>query len=181
MAALVKSTLLLLLASLLAACGFQLRGQGSASTLPYSDVFVSGNGEVATAVRNYLQSQAGYRLGTAATSNGLTITMLPESRDRKVSSINSSGQVAEYRLTLRVPFSASSNGETFLYEAQVSVSRELSWDDNSVLSKDKEEAMLWQSMAQDAVPLVLHRINAAARKARKTSAEASAASSAAAP
>ncbi|MBE9610560.1 LPS-assembly lipoprotein LptE [Chitinilyticum piscinae] len=148
----------------LAACGFHLRGQGGMTELPFRNVTIVGNSITANTLRDNLSRQPNYTLEPTLSANGLEINLGAPTRDKQVSSINSSGQVTEYRLTLRVPLSVRTQSDILLNSGIVTVSRELSWNESAVLAKEAEEALLWQSMEQDAAPLALYRIGAITRK-----------------
>ena len=82
-------------------------------------------------------------------------------------SVNNSGRVAEYRLNYRIRFSASYKGETVLEEGSVAASRMLSWNENSVLSKESEEATLLRDMQRDVMQPLLRRVSAMVKKAQQ--------------
>lgn len=177
-----KLTFVLIATFILAACGFHLRGQAGNTALPYTEISVVGTSETAVALREYIKQQQNYQLTSELTPGGLQITVGADSRDRQISAINNSGQVTEYRLSMKIPVSARTQEDTLLENTSISLYRDLTWNDNTVLSKDQEELQLWRSMSQDAVQLVLYRVNAAVRKQlreRATSGAATASSAAA--
>lgn len=162
-----KLTFVLIATFILAACGFHLRGQAGNTSLPYKEIAIVGTSETAAAVREYIKRQPNYQLTPELTPGGLQITIGAETRDRQISAINNSGQVSEYRLTMRIPVSARTQNDILVENTTISLYRDLTWNDNTVLSKDLEEQQLWRSMAQDSVQLILYRVNAAVRKQQR--------------
>ena len=94
----------------------------------------------------------------------IRITDTQYSKD--VLSVNNTGRVAEYRLNYRISFSATHQGEPVLENATLRLSRTLTWDENSLLSKESEEATLVRDMQNDVVPQVLRRVSALVKKAK---------------
>ncbi|WP_157669507.1 LPS assembly lipoprotein LptE [Chitinibacter sp. GC72] len=161
-------TLLAALLSLsLMACGFHLRGQGPNSTLPFASAKLIGNGG---AFQDLSRQLGLMKINLNSPTPEITIQILSEGMDKQVLSVNSSGQVAEYRLYYRLHFSASKVGETLIDDHAISLQRNISWDENSVLSKEAEEASLIREMQRDAAGQIIRRINAAAKNAGNTSA-----------
>ncbi|WP_410498573.1 LPS assembly lipoprotein LptE [Chitinibacter sp. S2-10] len=158
-------TLRTFLASLLAlslmACGFHLRGQGPAAQLLYDSAKVIGEGGAAKELSRLLGLMK-VELNTPEPE--ITIQILSEGADKQVLSVNSSGQVAEYRLFYRIRFSAIRGSETLIDDNAISLQRNLSWDENSVLSKENEELSLLQEMQRDAAAQLIRRVNAATKR-----------------
>ncbi|WP_028452266.1 LPS-assembly lipoprotein LptE [Chitinilyticum aquatile] len=159
-----KLTFVLIATFILAACGFHLRGQAGNTSIPFKEISIVGNSETAAALREYIKRQPNYQLTPELTPDGLQITVGTDIRDRQISAINNSGQVSEYRLTMRIPVSARTQNDILAENTSISLYRDLTWDDNTLLSKEQEEQQLWHSMSQDAVQPLLYRVNAAVRK-----------------
>lgn len=157
--------LALLLSLSLVACGFHLRGSGSSGALAFSNVRVEGDSIAAKNLRDYLVAYKGMTLirqGQAET----VIRVQSERYSKDVFSVNNSGRVAEYRLNYQLVFAADHKGENVLEDGDVALSRNLSWNDNSILSKEAEEATLIRDMQRDVVQLVLRRVSASIKKAQ---------------
>jgi LPS-assembly lipoprotein len=144
----------------LMACGFHLRGQGPNASLPFSSAKVIGNGGAYQELSRLLGLM---KVNLAASEPQVTIQILSEGTDKQVLSVNSSGQVSEYRLYYRIRFSASQSGTMLLEDNAISLQRNISWDENSVLSKESEEAALIREMQRDGASQIIRRINAAAK------------------
>lgn len=158
--------LTLFLSLVLTACGFHLRGMDGAGALSFNQVQIQGEGVAAKYLRDYLANYRGVQLvnqGSAET----VIRVLDEQYSKDVFSVNNSGRVAEYRLNYRIRFSASYKGETVLEEGSVAASRMLSWNENSILSKESEEATLLRDMQRDVMQPLLRRVSAMVKKAQQ--------------
>lgn len=154
----------LFLSLVLVGCGFHLRWVGEAGGLSFTQVQVQGDGVAARNLRDYLAHYKGVQLvekGSAET----VIRILDEQYSKDVFSVNNAGRVAEYRLNYRIRFSASHRGEPVLEEGSFAAMRMLSWNENSVLSKEAEEATLVRDMQRDILQPVLRRVSAAVRNA----------------
>ncbi|WP_373976005.1 LPS assembly lipoprotein LptE [Chitinibacter sp. SCUT-21] len=164
-----------LLALSLMACGFHLRGHGPNSTLPYSSAKLVGNGGAYQELSRLLGL---LKVDLNSPEPQITIQILSEGADKQVLSVNSSGQVSEYRLFYRIRFSASKAGEMIIEDNAISLQRNISWDENSVLSKENEEASLIREMQRDGASQMIRRINAASKKLAGNASNASATSTA---
>lgn len=150
----------------LAACGFHLRGAGESGKLAFTQVTVEGEGVAAKKLRDYLASYKGVQLVGQGPSETV-IRVLNERYSKDVYSLNNSGRVAEYRLNYRLTFAATYKGEPVLEDAAVTAARTLSWNENTLLSNESEEATLVRDMQQDVLQLVLRRVSAAINKAKQ--------------
>ena len=149
---------------MLGACGFHLRGAGDPGSLSFTTVSIEGEGAVAQNLRKYLGNYRGIELVSQGAETVIRITDTQYSKD--VLSVNNAGRVAEYRLNYRVSFSATHKGEPVLESGTMRLSRTLTWDENSLLSKESEEATLVRDMQNDVVPQVLRRVSALVKKAK---------------
>ncbi|WP_273428462.1 LPS assembly lipoprotein LptE [Chitinibacter tainanensis] len=155
-----RTLLLTLLSTLLVACGFHLRGQGPAAKLSFTTAQVVGEGAASQELTRQFQLM---QITVTRNQPELSVQILNESADRQVLSVNNSGQVSEYRLFYRVRFSANQKGEPLLDDVPLTLQRNISWDENSVLSKESEEARLYKEMQRDAAAQIVRRIAAAAK------------------
>lgn len=161
-----RTLLALALMLALTACGFHLRGVGQEGALSFTKVRVEGDGIAVKNLRDYLASYKGIELVTQGKAETV-IRIVSEQYSKDVFSVNNSGRVAEYRLNYQLKFAADHLGENVLEEANISLNRNLSWNDNSILSKESEEATLIRDMQRDVVQLVLRRISAAVKRSKE--------------
>ncbi|GAB7128944.1 LPS assembly lipoprotein LptE [Silvimonas sp. JCM 19000] len=151
---------------LLSACGFHLRGKGDTAGFAYPLVYVEGGGGSAEQLRSYLPLLDGVKLSKTAVENATAkIVITGEKVDNIVLTINSSGQATEYKVALTVGFSAFRPDATALMTDQkVMLSRSYSYDPNNPIAMNGESDRLVRDMQQDAVQLILRRINAVAAR-----------------
>ena len=153
---------LLLLAALLPACGFHLRGQYA---LPFASVFVSTSGAsvVATEIKRELANIPTKLMPTAKDADA-QLNIIEDRRDRQILSLSGAGRVREYELKLRVSYQlVDARGGVFIPTSEIQLSRILSYDDSLIIAKQQEEALLFQDMERDAVGQILRRMTAIKR------------------
>ncbi|QLG87014.1 hypothetical protein HQ393_01465 [Chitinibacter bivalviorum] len=155
-------TLLAAILSLsLMACGFHLRGQGPNAKPLFASAQVIGNGGTGQELSKLLTL---LKVNLTSQNPEIKIQIVSETSDKQVLSVNNNGQVAEYRIYYRIRFSAFKAGETLLDDNVLTLQRNLSWDESSVLSKESEEANLIKEMQRDGASQMIRRINSAAKK-----------------
>jgi len=155
-------TLLLFGASTgLAACGFHLRG---AMDFAFDTVAVTP--ETGGAVAPELIRILGDRIRPVAPKQDqqppqVILDIVREAREKSVVGTNSSGQVREFQLRLRVKFRMRTpQGRTLIEETEVTQQRDISFSEATVLSKEAEETMLFRDMQSDIVQQLLRRMAA---------------------
>lgn len=112
------------------------------------------------ALRNRLLRRGAVVSGTASGARTvLKITNLRESRE--VLSVDPFGKAVEYRLTSRVTYQLTEDGQVAVPPATLSVSREYSFNAEQVLAKEAEEARLQSFMQDELAELLLLRLEAA--------------------
>lgn len=154
-----------LLAFMLAACGFHLRGQESFS-LPFQAVYVEGDANSALVIqlKRAIQS-AGARLAEKPSDAQAVLQILPEGREKIVQSLSGAGKVSEYQLRLRVSFRLSDGKEKELIPlTEIVLNRNFAFDDAQILAKESEENLLYRDMQTDAAQQIMRRLSAASSK-----------------
>jgi len=155
----------LALVLLLAACGFQLRGQGPGGAFPYAQAQVAGDGPVAEQLRQNLRLLDSVQLVSAAQSGVARIDLLGERRERKVGALDNDGRVAEYRLFYILSYRvATPDGEELINTSELRQFRDYTYDENNALGNDAQEQMLLRDMQQAMAQQILRRVNALARQ-----------------
>jgi LPS-assembly lipoprotein len=144
------------------ACGFHLRGQGPNSQLLFKTVQVTGTGATAQELRKALVLQPNVQLLSKDAEASINITQ--EGSDKQILSVNSQGQVVQYRVFYRLHFNATAHGQPLLADTTISLMRTLQWDENVLLSNENEEGKLITEMQRDAAQQIIRRVNAAARQ-----------------
>jgi LPS-assembly lipoprotein len=147
------------LALLLAACGFQLRG---AQPLPFSSLYVAENWELGAMLRRNIRSLGSTQLSASPQEAQAVFTLLGEAREKNILSLSATGRVREYQLRYRLAFKVHDlKGREFISPTEVVLVRDISFSDERVLAKEQEEVLLYRDMQNDMVQQVLRRMAAA--------------------
>ena len=155
---------LVLVVALLAGCGFQLRGQ---QKLAFDTIAITpeSGSAVATELRRYLGDVV-RPLQTPADADPtqmaqVILDILQDSREKTVVGVNSSGQVREFQLRLRVRFRLRTpQGRELISPTELVQQRDISFSESAVLSKEAEEQLLYRDMQSDIVQQLLRRLSA---------------------
>jgi LPS-assembly lipoprotein len=149
-------------ALILSACGFQLRGSGSQSDLPFKTIHVAltETSPLGTELRRNIAAGATTIAADPKTA-GAIVEVLSETRNKEILSLNSQGRVRENALYYRVAFRVKDRKNTdFLPPTEIVVKRVISFNESQVLAKEMEEASLYRDMQSDMVRQMLRRIAA---------------------
>lgn len=154
----------------LSACGFHLRG---AYQLPaeLSSVYLSGknqHSELLQDMQRILQSN-GSQVVSDATKAQATINIEKENSAERVISVDSLGRAREYELKLEIVFSLSVQVENEIARFRIKsrkleLIRDYVYDNEAVLGKTREKAILIRDMQRDASRLIMLQIQAAYRE-----------------
>jgi len=161
--------LVVLLVMTITACGFTTRGMGRPSgSQVVGQLYVEGNASILRSLRNALTAQQ-VQFAAFRKDADTLVVINNEVLNRREASVNSSGRVSEYELlhaidllTLR-PVDGVKAGELTAQEVDkqpqtVSVIRDYTYDENTVLGKDDEEAILRSEMSDELVRHLVLRI-----------------------
>ena len=155
--------LLLLATTLVAGCGFQLRGTAE---LPFDTLYLPPSkvpGIVLDLRRNV---QAGTRTQIVDDPKKAEAVMdfTQESREKVILSLTAEGRVREYTLRYRVGFRVhDAKGGDFVPVTTIQLQRDVTFNDTAVLAKESEEAELYRDMQSDMVRQIMNRLAAAKR------------------
>ena len=151
-----------LLALLLAACGFQLRGVAG---LPFETLYVPGaTGGIALELKRNIQSGSATRVVDDPKAAEALLQFSEESRTKEILALSSAGRVREYRLIYRVGFRVGDGkGGDFVPPSTVTLTRDVTYDDAVALAKETEEQLLFRDMQADMVQQIMRRLAAARR------------------
>lgn len=151
----------LLLLSLLAGCGFQLRGSASVP---------------AGMKRTYIQATDRHslfyqRLRTELTGAGVELvdspadatavfSILSDITDQRVLSVSARNVPREYEVYYSIRYSITSGEKTMIEPRTQTETRAYTWDETQVLGKAHEEQVLREALVDDLVRIVLIQISA---------------------
>jgi len=149
-------------ALLLAACGFQLRGTAS---LPFETIYMPNTaGGVALDLKRNIQSGTHTTVVDDPKKAEAVLEFAQEAREKIILSLAATGRVREYQLRYRVGFRVhDGKGGEFLPMSTVQLTRDITFSDADVLSKDTEEQLLYRDMQSDMVQQIMRRLSAAQR------------------
>ena len=151
----------LMLAALLAGCGFQLRGTAE---LPFQTIYLppaSGPG-IALDLRRNIEAGTHTKVVGDMKQADAVLEFSQELRDRLILSLAATGRVSEFRLRYLVSFRVhNGKGGDFVPTSTVTLTRDVTYSDADVLSKQSEEQLLYRDMQFDMVQLIMRRLAAA--------------------
>jgi LPS-assembly lipoprotein len=150
----------LLLATALAGCGFQLRGTAD---LPFETLFIPNTtGGIGLDLKRNIQSGTRTRVVDDLKLAQAVLQFTEDAREKNILSLSGSGRVREFQLRYRVGFRVhDGKGSEFLPASQIVLTRDFTFNDTDVLSKELEEAQIFREMQLDMVQQILRRISAA--------------------
>lgn len=162
-------TALLLAALFLSACGFQLRG---AYSLPFETLYVAQpeSSELRAVIKRNVEASTSTRIVGSPNEAQASLTILADAQQKRIMSLNSAGRVREYQLERAFTFRVTdAKGQEYLPQSTIRITRDMTFDDAAVLSKQAEETLLWRDIQTDLVQQLLRRLAAAKlRPAEKT-------------
>lgn len=156
-----QTILILIIVSLLAACGFKLRGQISA--LPFKSL--------------YILAPDGYTIGmdleraVGASSTTKVVTDIAKAEaileivsavnERVILSLSGGGRVRDFNLIYRVVYRViDTQGIEIVPNTEIAITRVLPFLDAQILAKEAEEQLLRKDMQADAIQQILWRLSA---------------------
>lgn len=150
-------------AALLPGCGFQLRGATQHSTLPFKTIYLgfAETSPLGIELRRHIRASGGTRVVGDPKEAEALLDVLSEVRDEVVLSLNSQGRIRELSLFYRLGFRVrNAAGKELLAPTEISVKRDMSFNEAQVLAKEAEKAMLYRDMQSDLVQQILRRLAA---------------------
>lgn len=176
-----KLSLVLLLIGLLSACGFKLRGSAElpAHKLPFATIALTlaPTSEFYAQIKRAIEaSSAGTRVVDRKEAEAI-LTVLGDTSQKTILSLSSAGKAREYRLVRTFSFKVQANTPAAVPAPQVKYTdaprvaateyvapstivlrRDITYNDDLVLSKESEEALLWRDIQHDLVQQLMRRL-----------------------
>ena len=152
--------LLGMLAGLISACGFQLRGSYS---LPYESLFIgmADYSVIGAGLKRAIRATGSTRLAERADEAQATFMPTAEAREPVILSLSSAGRVREKRLRYRFGYRiVDPKGRDLVLPGTVELFRDITYADSDVLAKTQEEDLLWRDMENDLVQQLMRRLAA---------------------
>lgn len=145
----------------LAGCGFRLRGSQA-----FAFQRIAIGPQPGGAVAQELRRSFGSAVQVLAANEPLTqaqlvLTVTNEAREKVVVGVNSSGQVRELQLRIRVLLQLrTAQGKGIIEGDEIVQQRDISYSESAALAKEAEEALLYRDMQSDIVQQILRRLAA---------------------
>ena len=157
---LLQLTALTTASATLTGCGFRLRGSQAFAFSRIAIVPYQG-----AAVAQELRRSFGDAVHVLAEAEPITQAQLVldvgnELREKVVVGVNTSGQVREFQLRLRVQLHLrNAKGKALIEGVEILQQRDISFNETAVLAKEAEEALLYRDMQTDIVQQILRRLS----------------------
>lgn len=159
MSLLMRTTIFLLAAMLVASCGFQLRGT---ATLPFDTLYVQASPYSSFAIqfKRVLTTGSQTRVVDAPADAQVLLHILKEAREKQILSLSGGGRVSEFLLRYRISYRLTDNksANEYIAASEIVLHRDFSYNDSEALAKEAEEALLYRDMQTDAVQQLLRRL-----------------------
>lgn len=156
---LMKFPIMLAFATLLAACGFHLRGE---AIMPFKKLYIEAvnpTSPLISELRRDLQAN-NIQLTKSAEQADVVLNIVSELSEKQILSLGGSGRVNEYQLRYRVSLRAYDNQQReWLPADELQLSRDFSYDDAQILAKEAEEALLYQNLRTDMAQQIVRRLS----------------------
>jgi len=145
------------MALLLSACGYHLRG---ALELPTNmkNVYVEGGSSSLLEQFRQVMKSSSAQLAGSRKDAGIVVKIANEQFNRRVLSLSSRGKSNEFELEYRLDYEFADSKDAVLMPRQsVEVRREYYNDQQFMIAKDQEEAVIRNEMYQQAVQTIVNR------------------------
>lgn len=151
-----RACCLLLALSLLAGCGFEVRGTAD---LAFHNLFIQGpNLSITKDLKKQLEIN-GVNIVNSAEKAELVLNLMSEDTEERILSLSGTGVVREYELFYRVNFRLRQpSSETWGPVQTIENHRDFTYDDSQLLAKQYEQQRLYQDMRNDAVRELMRRL-----------------------
>jgi LPS-assembly lipoprotein len=157
-----RRILTLVLALLLAGCGFRLRGTAE---VPFESVYVPGaTSGIALDLKRNIQAGTKARVVDDPKAADAVLQFTEETRQKEILSLTGTGRVREFQLRYRVGFRVhDGKGTEYVPPSTIQLTRDVTFNDTEILAKEQEEQLLFRDMQSDMVQQIMRRLAAAKR------------------
>ncbi|AGH85181.1 MULTISPECIES: LPS assembly lipoprotein LptE [Ralstonia solanacearum species complex] len=145
-------------AGLLSACGFHLRGNND---FAFKRLYINlpQNSQMRAQLRRLIDNGSDTVVVSDKQDADAFLDVLSENRVKTISSLTPQGVVREYRITYRFSFQLRDAHDNLLIPpSEITLFRDLSYNETQVLAKDYEEAALYRDMQGDIVNQLVRRL-----------------------
>jgi LPS-assembly lipoprotein len=148
-----------LVASLLSGCGWRLQGTTRLSPVMATtyvetdDRFTDFN----RALRERLQA-SGARLTTRPEDATAVVRIIHDQSGQRVLTVSARNTPEEYEVFYMIEYSVNGRTEELIAPQKIELTRDYSYDETTVLAKQREQAVLREALARDLAGLVVRRL-----------------------
>lgn len=156
-----QKILLLVILSLLTACGFKLRGQ--ISSLPFKSLYISApeGHTIGMDLERAIGTSSTTKVVANAEEAEATLEVISAVSERVILSLSGGGRVRDFNLIYRAIYRlVDKQGTVIIPNTEISITRVLPFLDAQILAKEAEERLLQKDMQADAIQQILWRLSA---------------------
>jgi len=158
---LTKKAGIVVVALLLGACGYHLRGSFELPVAMRSIYLEGGSGPLRDQFKQVMTSSSGQLVSTRQGA-GIVIRILNEEFNRRTVSLSSRGKSNEFELYYRLEYELANAGNAVLMERQpIEIRREYYNDQQAIMAKESEEDVIRNEMYQQVVRTIVNRARVA--------------------
>ena len=154
---------ILILAFILAACGFHLRG---VADLAFNKLYIKGSSSISKDLISSLKTN-GVTIVKEPEEAEMMLDLMADGQEKRILSLGGSGSVREFELFYRLKFRLrDASSELWGPEQLIEARRDFSYLDTELLAKSYEEAQLYEDMRRDATRELMRHLVAQKPKAK---------------
>ena len=147
----------------LSACGFKLRGSLLGQNLPFKSIYINlpENSPLGAELRRNIRGSGELKIADKPENAEAILDVMNETREKIILSLNSQGRVRQFGLNYRATIRVRDNNQAeLLAPTAIALKRDISYNEDQILAKDAEEAMMYRDMQSDLVQQILRRVAA---------------------
>lgn len=156
-----QNILFLVILFLLAACGFQLRGQ--VASLPFKSLHITApEGQtIGMDLERAVGASSTTKVVASAAEAEATLEIISAEIERKIVSLSGGGRVRDFNLIYLVVYRlVDTQGIEIVPNTAITLTRILPYLDAQILAKEAEEQLLKKDMQADAIQQIIWRLSA---------------------
>ncbi|HJV81246.1 LPS assembly lipoprotein LptE [Noviherbaspirillum sp.] len=144
----------------LSACGFQLRGANGQANLPFKTIYIGvpETSQLGAELRRNIRASGETTVVSDPKAAQAIVEVLSETRDMAIL-LNAQGRPREHTLYYKLRFRVTNpKGAELLAPTEITLKRDLSFNEAQAIAKEKEEEMLYRDMQTDLVQQIMRRL-----------------------
>jgi LPS-assembly lipoprotein len=156
---LIRLLVLLIAITLLAGCGFHLRGQAA---MQFETLYLDASNPGTAFIKELRSNLEANKVKLLDSPKGadVVLNIVSETPDKQILTLDASGRVSEFELYYRVSLRAYDSQHNDLIPADVIVMRsDFPYDANHVMAMETQESILYQSMRTEMVQQIVRRLS----------------------